>query len=101
MLYLRQILRGPNHSPQALIIKFVGGSARRFSAEYGAHRDDRILFCDVLMNGVVSEASECKVPAGKLYFDFIRNGNFPNAVKEVTGLLLRQHFHAPLYALPT
>src|SRR5579859_645156 len=91
MLHLGQVLRSPHYLPQALIIKLVSGSARRLATKSWAHRDRVVLLRYVLMNSVVGKARQCKAPARKENFHFVRARDLLDAIKNVASLFFRKH----------
>src|ERR1700733_2602593 len=91
MLHPGQTLRRAHDLPQTFFIKFVGKSSRGFSTKRGPHRDHVILLGDVLMNGVVGEASQRKPSTGEKNFDLTCGRKFPNTAEELARLFSIQH----------
>jgi len=90
-LHSRKILRSRDCPLQTLAVKLIGGGARRPAGEIRANRNDGVLFLNVLMNGVVGEASQGKTGAGEDGFDLVGRREATNSVEDVRGFFFGQH----------
>jgi len=91
VLHAREILRSGNCPPQTPVVKLIGGGARRAPGKIRANRNNGVLFLHILMDDVVSEASEGEAGPGKDGFDLVGGRVAANAVEEVSGLFSGQH----------
>ena len=80
-----------NRPPQTLVVKLIGGSARRPAGKIRADRNDGVLFLHILMDGVVGKASQSKARAGENRFDLVGGREAANPVEDVGGLFFGQH----------
>ena len=84
---MRQLKRGFNRCPERIFIEPICGRASGAAIHDSSNRNGNSMFCDILVDGVVSEARERIDGFIDLNFGFVGTGNFAKAQNRRYALL--------------